>query len=500
MKTNPEYRRLVEEGPEWKLWGPYLAERAWGTVREDYSADGQPWTYFPHDQARSRSYRWNEDGLGGICDREQRLCFAVALWNGRDAILKERFFGVSGPEGNHGEDVKEHYFYLDSTPTHSYMRMLYKYPQEAYPYADLVATSQRRGKTDPEYELFDTGIFAGERYFDVFIEYAKASPQDVLIRIRAFNRAAEAADLYLLPTLWFRNTWSWGGEPEGTKLPVIMEATPPAASGWRSLRCEHEALGPYRLDCEAADDLLFTDNETNVERLFGSPNAGPFVKDAFHQYLVDGRATAVNPARTGTKAAALYRRTVPAEGTVEIRLRLQQGSTQAASPFRDYDRVFQARQKEADEYYAALQPVSLTEDEGNIQRQALAGLLWSKQFYHYDVREWLTGDPAQPAPPPERKLGRNHEWQQLNTNDIISMPDKWEYPWFASWDLGFHCIALALVDSELAKMQLRLLGREWYQHPNGQIPGYEWNFSSANPPILAWAAWRLYKIDEKQHD
>ena len=500
MKTNPEYRRLTEQGDKWKNWGPYLAERAWGTVREDYSPNGDAWTYFPHDQARSRAYRWNEDGLGGICDREQRLCFALALWNGHDTILKERLFGVSGPEGNHGEDVKEYYFYLDSTPTHSYMRMLYRYPHQAYPYADLVATNRARGKTDPEYELFDTGILADNRYFDVFIEYAKASPQDVLIRIRALNRASQAAELWLLPTIWFRNTWSWGWEHDGTKRPLIEDATLHSAADWRSLRCEHETLGRCLLECQDADELLFTENETSTARLFGAPNTVPFVKDAFHRYLIGGDGAAVNPARTGTKAAALYRRWIPAQGQLEIRLRLRQGGTQTGKPFRDYERVFQRRQDEADEFYAALQPASLSDDERNIQRQALAGLLWSKQFYHYDVQEWLIGDPTQPAPPPGHKHGRNHEWQQLNASDVISMPDKWEYPWFASWDLGFHCIALSLVDSEFAKAQLRLLGREWYQHPNGQIPGYEWNFSSANPPVLAWASWNLYKIDKKEHD
>jgi hypothetical protein len=499
MRTNPEYRRLIKQGHEWKSWGPYLAERAWGTVREDYSADGEAWTYFPHDQARSRAYRWNEDGLGGICDREQRLCFAIALWNGRDTILKERLFGVSGPEGNHGEDVKEYYFYLDSTPTHSYMKMLYKYPQGAYPYADLVSTNRSRERSEPEYELFDTGIFEGNRYFDVFIEYAKASPEDILIRVQAFNRGPEAAVLHMLPTIWFRNTWSWGWEHNGTARPVIEDASGKKNPGWKSARCEHDTLGRYILECEDADELLFTENETNTERLFEAPNPGRFVKDAFHQYLIDGRTDAVNAEHTGSKATAHYQRTVPTGESFEIRLRLTQGNKPAVEPFADFNNIFVLRRAEADEYYAALQPPSLSDDERNIQRQAFAGLLWSKEFYHYDVEEWLDGDPSQPAPPPERKQGRNHEWRQLNTADVISMPDKWEYPWFASWDLAFHCIALSLVDSEFAKAQLRLLGREWYQHPNGQIPGYEWDFSSANPPVLAWATWRVYKIDEKEH-
>ncbi len=499
MKSNAEYRRLTEDGPEWKLWGPYLAERAWGTVREDYSADGEAWTYFPHDQARSRAYRWSEDGIAGICDREQRLCFALTLWNGQDAILKERLFGVSGPEGNHGEDVKEYYFYLDSTPTHSYMKVLYKYPQRAYPYEDLVETSQRRGKQDPEYELFDTGVFAEDRYFDVFVEYAKAGPEDILIRIQAFNRGPEAAELHLLPTLWYRNTWSWGWPYDEKQRPQLKDATGKSPPGHKTIHAEHESLGRYALECEAVDDLIFTENETNSERLFGTANAAPFVKDGFHRYLVEGEIGAVNPARIGTKAAAQYRRTVAAGGSVTIRLRLRESSAESEEPFAKFDSVMRSRRTEADEFYAALQPASLSEDARNIQRQAFAGLLWSKEYYHYDVQEWLSGDPAQPAPPPERQQGRNHEWRHLNTADVISMPDKWEYPWFAAWDLGFQCIALSLVDPEFAKAQLRLLGREWYQHPNGQIPGYEWNFSSANPPVLAWATWRVYKIDQKEH-
>ncbi|HTP03347.1 MAG TPA: hypothetical protein VMJ64_18360, partial [Anaerolineales bacterium] len=496
MQRNPEHERLNGSGPEWKLWGPYLAERAWGTVREDYSADGQPWDYFTHDQARSRAYRWSEDGLGGICDREQRLCFALALWNGRDAILKERLFGVDGPHGNHGEDVKEYYWYLDSTPTHSYMRMLYKYPQQAFPYGDLVDTSRARRRTDLEYELIDTGVFQVDRYFDIFVEYAKAEAEDVLIRISAFNRGPDPAPLHLLPTLWFRNTWSWGWEDESPARPRAQDASSPLHPDRRVIRCEHETLGAYELCCEAADDLLFTDNETNVERLFAGRNAAPYVKDAFHEYLTHGRGDLVNPGRTGTKAAALYSRDIPAGGSCKVRLRLRRSSPGAQDPFEHFNEVFDLRHAEADAFYEALQPASLNDDERNIQRQAFAGLLWSKQFYHYDVEKWLTGDPLQPPPPQERQRGRNHQWRELNTYDLISMPDKWEYPWFASWDLGFHCIALALVDPDFAKAQLRLLGREWYQHPNGQTPGYEWDFSSANPPVLAWATWRVYKIDQ----
>lgn len=499
MKTNPEYRRLIEDGPEWKLWGPYLAERAWGTVREDYSTVGQAWTYFPHDHARSRTYRWSEDGIGGICDREQRLCFGVAMWNGNDTILKERLFGLSGPEGNHGEDVKEYYFYLDSTPTHSYMKMLYRYPQRAFPYQDLLDTNRARGKEQAEYELFDTGVFAENRYFDVFIEYAKAGPEDMLVRITAVNRGPETAELHLLPTLWFRNTWAWGWEHDSQARPVLKDSSLKKKAGRKSVDAQHETLGHYVLECEDADELLFTENETDNERLFGVKNATPYVKDAFHRYVIDKEGNAVNPAGTGTKAAALHRRSIEPGGSVVIRLRLRRSTSRAGEAFRDFNKVFDLRSAEADEYYAALQPASLSADERNIQRQAFAGLLWSKEFYHYDVEHWLTGDPAGPPPPPQRFFGRNHEWRHLNTSDVISMPDKWEYPWFASWDLGFQCIALALVDSEFAKSQLRLLGREWYQHPNGQIPGYEWDFGSANPPVLAWATWRVYKIDEKEH-
>ncbi len=500
MKSTPEYRRLIEQGSDWKQWGPYLAERAWGTVREDYSPDGQAWTYFPHEQARSRAYRWNEDGLAGICDREQRLCFALSLWNGRDAILKERLFGVSGPEGNHGEDVKEAYFYLDSTPTHSYMKMLYKYPQQAFPYADLIETNRKRGKEQPEYELFDTGAFAEERYFDVFIEYAKAGAEDVLIRIRAFNRGPEAADLWLLPTLWFRNTWSWGWAHDRIARPSLKDGSSKKAEGAKAIRAEHETLGTYVLACEGATELLFTENETNTKRLFGTANSTPYVKDAFYEYVIHQDRLAVNPARTGTKAAAVYRRRIAAGDSAEIRLRLSAVRGAVELPFEAFEDIFRTRQQEADEYYNALQPASLSDDDRNIQRQAFAGLLWSKEFYKYDVEEWLSGDPWQPAPAEQRRHGRNHEWRHFDAADVMSMPDKWEYPWFASWDLAFHCITLALVDSEFAKGQLRLLGREWYQHPNGQIPGYEWDFGSANPPVLAWATWRVYKIDEKQHD
>jgi hypothetical protein len=505
-KTTREDNRLHETKAgevNWKKWGPYLAERAWGTVREDYSANGIAWDYFPHEYARSRVYRWNEDGLGGISDDEQRLCFAIALWNGQDAILKERLFGLTGSEGNHGEDVKEYYFYLDSTPTHSYMKMLYKYPQRAFPYADLVETNRQRGKGSPEYELFETGIFAENRYVDIFVEYAKADADDILIRITAFNRGPEAADLHILPTLWFRNTWSWGWEHDKMPRPSLNKILPNNEDDSRWMEVHHATLGKYLFACEGADDLLFTENETNTERLFGSPNITPYVKDAFHEYVIHGRQGAVNPEGIGTKAAALYYRQVGAGESVSMRLRLIKADRAELFPkgdtFASFDEIFAQRQSEADEFYADLQPSSLSDDERMIQRQAFAGMLWTKQFYHYDLEEWLNGDPSQPAPPSERKKGRNREWRHMNAGDIISMPDKWEYPWFAAWDLAFHCIPLALLDSEFAKQQLLLLGREWYQHPNGQVPAYEWAFGDVNPPVLAWATWRVYKIDEKQH-
>jgi hypothetical protein len=503
--ATPEDKRLRETKAgktNWKQWGPYLSERAWGTVREDYSANGAAWDYFPHDHARARTYRWNEDGLGGISDDEQRLCFALALWNGQDTILKERLFGLSGPEGNHGEDVKEYYFYLDSTPTHSYMKMLYKYPQHAFPYADLVKINRQRGKGDPEYELFDTGIFAENRYFDVFIEYAKASIDDILIRIIAFNRGPDPADLHILPTIWFRNTWSWGWKHGEIPRPILRQISSGKDDGTTWVEAHHATLGRYLLACEGANAVVFTENETNTERLFGSPNVTTYVKDAFHTYVIEGREDAVNPEKSGTKAAAVYHPNVAAGGSVSVRLRLKkaekvQGRREAV--FGSFDEIFAQRQSEANEFYANLQPPPLSEDERNVQRQAFAGMLWTKQFYHYNVEKWLNGDPSQPAPPAERKKGRNYEWRHLHASDLISMPDKWEYPWFAAWDLAFHCIPLALLDSEFAKQQLLLLGREWYQHPNGQVPAYEWSFGDVNPPVLAWATWRVYKIDEKQH-
>jgi hypothetical protein len=497
-----EHKRLTTAGAAWRHWGPYLAERAWGTVREDYSASGDAWGAFPHDHARSRAYRWNEDGLLGICDDQQRLCFALALWNGRDPILKERLFGLSGPEGNHGEDAKEAYFYLDSTPTHSWMRALYKYPQAAFPYADLVAESRRRGRGDPEYELADTGAFAEDRYFDVFVEYAKAGPDDILIELRAVNRGPKPAELHLLPTLWFRNTWSWGSNHDGQEVRPALRALDDA-----TILAEHPTLGPYVLHCDAEHQpsglspqplqLLFTENETNNELLWSAPNAAPYVKDAFHRRVVGGEAGAVNADGAGTKAAAWYRRTLAPGEAWTVRLRLRAGEALPA-PFAEFEQLVAARRVEADAFYAALQPAGLSEDDRSIQRQAFAGMLWSKQFYYYDVEEWLRGDLGQPTPPPERRNGRNREWVHLNNADILSMPDTWEYPWFAAWDLAFHCLPLALLDAEFAKGQLVLLGREWFQHPNGQVPAYEWAFGDVNPPVLAWAAWRVYKIDQKQ--
>jgi hypothetical protein len=489
-----ERDRLNQDGASWKRWGPYLSERAWGTVREDYSPGGTAWEYFPHDHARSRVYRWNEDGLAGWCDDQQRLCFALALWNGADPILKERLFGLTGNEGNHGEDVKECYYYLDATPTHSWMRFLYKYPHAAYPYAQLVEENRRRGREDFEYELLDTGIFAENRYFDVFVEYAKAGPDDVCIRVTAENRGPEPATLHLLPTLWFRNTWAWGYDARRPSLSAVPKARAGLAA---AVHARHHTLGDYVLYAEAADGLLFTENETNVARLFGGSNPTPYVKDAFHEYLVHGRREAVNPEPHGTKAAAWYERTIAGGGRAVIRLRLCRGEDDGRvrrAPFADVDAICAQRLRDADEFYAELAPPAMDADQRLVHRQALAGMLWTKQFYHYNVQEWLDGDPAQPPPPPERKHGRNHQWAHLNNADIISMPDKWEYPWYAAWDLAFHCIPLALLDPEFAKEQLILLGREWYQHPNGQIPAYEWAFGDVNPPVYAWAAYRVYKI------
>ncbi len=473
----------------WKNWGPYLSERAWGTIREDYSPDGTPWEYFPHDHARSRAYRWNEDGLGGICDRRQYLCFALALWNGRDPILKERLFGLTGNEGRHGEDVKEYYFYLDSTPTHSYLKYLYKYPSRAFPYAGLVEGNRSRGREQPEFELLDTGIFDEDRYFDVLVEYAKAAPEDILIRIGVTNRGPQTAALDLLPTLWFRNTWSWGVD---FRVPELR------AEGTNVICASHFELGEHWLSCEGDPRLLFTGNETNFGRLFGTENQSPYVKDGINDYVVSGARGAVNPRQTGTKAAARYGLSIAPGETRTVRLRLSATRPGGAGFNQAFDETFAARIAEADEFYARLAPEGVGEDTRRVQRQAFAGLLWSKQFYNYEVRRWLRGDPSGPEPARGRRTGRNSTWTHLNNADILSVPDKWEFPWYASWDLAFHAIPLALVDPAFAKEQLLLLLREWYMHPSGQLPACEWNFSDANPPVHAWAAWRVYRIEQRQ--
>jgi hypothetical protein len=491
-----EQERLEEDARRqrhWKRWGPYLSERAWGTVREDYSPYGTAWEAFPHDHARSRAYRWNEDGLAGICDRHQYLCFALALWNGRDAILKERLFGLTGHEGNHGEDVKEYYFYLDSTPTHSYMKYLYKYPQAPFPYTQLIEENRRRSRRDQEFELMDTGCFDDNRYFDVFVEYAKASPEDVCIRIQAINRGPEPAELTLLPTIWFRNTWSWGTdirrprfkEGESTHQASMIETT-------------HDYYGLRRLLCDGQPTLLFTENETNTRRLYGDEDGARYVKDAFHEYVVAGDKPAVNPARNGTKAAAQYVLTLSPGAATTLRLRFTNEERVSTFAKENFEAVFNARIQEADEFYASLAAQDIAGDTKRVQRQAFAGLLWTKQFYQYDVSRWLKGDPVGPEPPSNRLHGRNADWTHVYNADVISMPDKWEYPWYAAWDLAFHCIPLALVDSTFAKEQLVLMLREWYMHPNGQIPAYEWAFGDVNPPVHAWAAWRVYKIEKKR--
>ncbi len=475
----------------WKRWGPYLSERQWGTVREDYSATGAAWDYFPHDQARSRAYRWGEDGIAGISDNHQRLCFAVTLWNEQDPILKERMFGLTGTEGNHGEDVKEYYFFLDNTPTHTYMKALYKYPQAAFPYTQLVAENRRRGKQDPEFELLDTGVFEEDRYFDVMIEYAKASPEDILIQYTVSNRGPEAKPLHLLPTLWFRNTWSWGYQDQEKPLLKVLQADAKLSV----IEANHSSLGTRWLYCDAAAELLFTDNETNAERLFQVSNTTPYVKDAVHEYLIHGRKNAVNPTCIGTKATVHYSMHLEAGETKTIRLRLSDSSAQADPFGAEFEQVFRDRISEADEFYQHITP-SQSEDLRLIQRQAFAGLLWSKQFYFYIVEDWLKGDPAVPSPT-VREDRRNKDWMHLYSDDILSMPDTWEYPWFAAWDLAFHVVPLAILDPDFAKRQLSRLTREWYMHPNGQLPAYEWAFGDVNPPVHAWAAWQIYKTERK---
>ncbi|MBV8053237.1 MAG: glucosidase [Acidobacteriaceae bacterium] len=494
MPQTKEEIRLAESrerNRHWKRWGPYVSERAWGTVREDYSASGDAWEFFPHEHARSRVYRWNEDGIAGICDRHQLICFAIALWNERDSILKERLFGLTGYQGNHGEDVKEYYFYLDSTPTHSYMKFLYKYPQTAYPYTQLVDENGRRGKNDPEYELLDTGAFKDDRYFDILVEYAKGDVDDIVIKITATNRGPATARLRLLPTIWFRNTWSW--ENEQPQPPSLYHV--PGA-----IELDHQEYGKRWLFYEGAPELLFTENETNNQRLFGTKNRTAWVKDGINDYIVNGIKNAVSSEARGTKASAHYALEIASGESATIRLRLTNINFLNAdkNTFDDFARIFSLRKQEADEFYATIIPQDLSADAQNIMRQGFAGMLWSKQFYHYVIKQWLEGDPANPPPPAERLNGRNKDWPHLYNSDVISMPDKWEYPWYAAWDLAFHCVPLALVDPDFAKEQLTLLIREWYMHPNGQLPAYEWALGDVNPPVHAWAAWRVYKIDKKR--
>jgi hypothetical protein len=485
-KPGAEQQRVLAQSngkAAWRQWGPYLSERQWGTVREDYSPHGDAWDSFSHDQARSRAYRWGEDGIAGISDDKQNLCLALALWNGNDPILKERLYGLTNSEANHGEDVKELYYYLDATPSHSYLKMLYKYPQQEFPYALLLDENRQRGKEQLEFELMDSGVFDENRYFDVFVEYAKADVDDILMRISAHNRGDEDAPLHILPQLWFRNTWAWG-----------YDATRPALSA-DEMDCivvEHSTLGNYHCYFDGDPDLLFCDNDTNAARLYGQPASG-HNKDAFHEYVIHGNHHAVNPLQNGTKASAHFNFMIPAHGMVEVRVRLTKG--QNRHPFNDFDQVFDARRAEADGFYAQLQTNLVDDDAKLIQRQALAGMIWSKQFYYYDIPQWLEGDPSMPAPPSGRRHGRNSGWKHLNNADIISMPDKWEYPWYAVWDLAFHCIPLAMIDPDFAKNQLLLMTRVWYQHPNGQIPAYEWAFDDVNPPVHAWAVWEVYKAE-----
>ncbi len=489
VKNTKEYQRLQEDKQRkayWRRWGPYLAERQWATVREDYSPDGNAWDYFPHTQARSRAYRWGEDGLGGISDNHQRLCFAIALWNTRDPILKERLFGLTNLEGNHGEDVKEYYYYLDSTPTHSYMKYLYKYPQSPYPYELLLTQNTRLSRSKSEYELIDTGIFDEEQYFDVFLEYAKQTDEDVLIRIQIINRGNLPAPIHIIPQLWFRNTWSWKTEAIKPELKQISETC---------IKASHPSLGDRGWYFEKPQAILFTENETNYERLFHIPNQSPYVKDAFHEYIVEQNSDAINPHPSGTKAGLHFYFTLQPQESKSIHLRLT-NVLDLSAPFKEVNTLFETRRCEADEFYAWF-TTSSSQELRQIQRQAFSSLLWTKQWYHYVVEEWLNGDEVGPVPPAQRRTGRNHDWIHLYTDDILSMPDKWEYPWFAAWDTAFHLIPLTMIDPDFAKRQLTLLTREWYMHPNGQIPAYEWNFEDVNPPVHAWAAWRIYELENE---
>ncbi len=504
LAENQRLQADREQKSPWKKWGPYLSERQWGTVREDYSSDGNAWAYFSHDQARSRAYRWGEDGLGGITDDHNLLCFALALWNGNDPILKERLFGLTNSEGNHGEDVKEYYFYLDSTPTHSYMKYLYKYPQAMFPYEDLINTNRSRSRDELEYELLDTGIFDEDRYFDVYVEYAKAAPEDILIKISVCNRGPEAAPLHVLPTIWFRNTWSWA---VGGSKPVLQKVE---GSGHSVVHAYHTdtllkdyLAGDYYLHCESTVPLLFSENETNHERLFDTANASPYVKDGINNYVVDGQENAINPSQVGTKVSPYYQLTVGAGETQVIRLRLTTGTPQdMGNPFGDFDQIFATRLQEADEFYESISPdaIDADRDRFNVMRQALAGMLWSKQYFYYDLDQWLKEHSVNPWMSPEkRRHVRNNEWYHMYNDDVISMPDKWEYPWYAAWDLSFHMIPFSLIDPDFAKSQLDLMLREDYLHPNGQIPAYEWNFGDVNPPVHAWATWEIYTLDRQRN-
>ncbi|MEO8147502.1 MAG: glucosidase [Bacteroidia bacterium] len=485
----PEHIRLSsteKENSQWKKWGPYLTERQWGTVREDYSHSGSAWESVSHDMARSKAYRWGEEGIGGISDDKQLLCFSIALWNQHDPILKERIFGLTGNEGNHAEDAKEHYYYLDSTPTHSYMKMLYKYPQHEFPYKQLIDENRSRGKSEDEFELIDTGIFNEDKYFDVFIEYAKNDTDDLLIQLTINNRGNEDALLNVLPTLWFRNTWAWGYD---NYKPVL------SSSKAGEVNIQHRDLGDFTFYCDKKAELIFCDNETNVHRLYNANNQTAFCKDGINNYIVHKKADAINHEKTGTKASANYLINVKAHSSEVIQLRLVKDK--AASPFKNFDSLFAARKKEADKFYEEIQKDVTDADARLVQRQAFAGMLWSKQFFYFDIPQWLKGDPSQPAPPKQRRKGRNHDWIHLNNADIISMPDKWEYPWYAAWDLAFHCVTFAMIDADFAKSQLILLTREWYMHPNGQLPAYEWAFGDVNPPVHAWATLRVYQMEKE---
>lgn len=491
MSILPEKERLnnKKENNPWKHWGPYLTERQWGTVREDYSPDGAAWEFVSHDHARSKAYRWGEEGIAGISDNKSILCFALALWNGKDPILKERLFGLTGNEGNHGEDVKENYYYLDSSPTHSYMKMLYKYPQEEYPYNLLASENRKRTRMEPEYEIMDTGIFDDDKYFDVFVEYAKDDIKDILIKIEIVNRGPEAAELTVLPTVWFRNTWEWGCTDYKPNM---------SSAGPNKIDIEHLNSGNYSLYTEVDTHFLFCDNETNYAKLYNLKNSMPYTKDGINDYIVDKKKEAINPLQSGTKASAFYKYSIESGQSITLKLRLSDKTF--ISPFEDFDKVFETRKQETDDFYEELQKGIEDEDLKRIQRQAFAGMMWGKQFYYFNINEWLEGDPGHTPPPEERKLGRNREWRHLNNSNIISMPDKWEYPWYAAWDLAFHCIPIARIDPYFAKRQLTILVREYYMHPNGQIPAYEWSFGDVNPPVHALATWRVYEIDKQMNN